>query len=158
LGDPGAGKTTLLKYLTVICAEGRAAVEIGLETNAGEPLPVLISLRGFAAEAAGRERNYSLVDYFYTYAREHLMVNLPAGFFEEVLGAGRAVVCLDGLDEVWAVGQRKVVTDAVKALAARFPRSRCVVTSRLVGYDEAPLSRSEFIHHTVQPLTDDDIR
>jgi len=159
LGDPGAGKTTLLKYLTVICAEGRAEAELGLKADGtGSPLPVFIPLREFAAECAERAQDYCLLDYLYTHAREHLMLNLPQGFFEDALEAGRCLVCLDGLDEVWTVGQRKAVTDEVKALASRFPRNRYIVTSRKVGYEEAPLDRRDFVHHTVLPLTDDDIR
>jgi hypothetical protein len=159
LGDPGTGKTTLLKYLTVICAEERAEAELDLKVgDGGSPLPVFIPLREFAAECAGRGQDYSLLDYFYTHAREHLLLNLPRGFFEEALDAGRGLVCLDGLDEVWAVGGRKIVRDAVKALVARFPRSHYLVTSRIVGYKEAPLDRRDFVHHTVLPLEDDDIR
>ncbi|MBM4432341.1 MAG: hypothetical protein FJ026_18635, partial [Chloroflexi bacterium] len=77
LGDPGAGKTTLLKYLTVICAEGRAEAELGLRADGtGSPLPVFIPLREFAAECARRDQDYCLLDYLYTHAREHLMLNL----------------------------------------------------------------------------------
>ena len=159
LGDPGAGKTTLLKYLTVICAEGRGETELGLKADgAGSPLPVFVPLREFAAECTGRGQDYCLLDYLYTHAREHLLLNLPGGFFEKALEAGRCLICLDGLDEVWAVGQRKAVSDAAKALAARYPRNRYLVTSRIVGYEEAPLDRRDFTHHTVLPLEDDDIR
>lgn len=159
LGDPGAGKTTLLKYLTVICAERQAEGQLGLRAGDGAPfLPVFISLREFAAKAAARDHDYSLLDYLYTHARERLLLNLGRGFFEEALKSGRCLICLDGLDEIWTVGQRKAVCDAVRALAARFPRSRYIVTSRVVGYEEAPLDRREFVHHTVLPLTDDDIR
>jgi len=159
LGDPGAGKTTLLKYLAVICAEGRAEAELGLRADGtGSPLPIFIPLREFAAECAGRDQDYCLLDYLYTHAREHFLLNLQRGFFEEALEAGRCLVCLDGLDEVWAVGQRAMVSDAVKALAARFPRSRYLVTSRLVGYEEVPLDRRDFTHHTILPFEDEDIR
>ncbi len=159
LGDPGSGKTTLLKYLTVICAEGRAEAELGLRGDGGEPLlPIFIPLREFAAECAGRDQDYCLLDYFYTHAREHLLLHLPRGFFETALETGRCLVCLDGLDEVWAVGGRKRVRDAVKALAARFPRGRYLVTSRIVGYEKAPLGGRDFIHHSVLPLSDEDIR
>jgi len=159
LGDPGTGKTTLLKYLTAICAEGRAEAELGLKADGGEPLlPVFIPLREFADECGQRDQDYCLLDYFYTHAREHLLLHLPRGFFETALEVGRCLVCLDGLDEVWAVGGRKRVRDAVKALAARFPRGRYLVTSRIVGYEKAPLGGRDFIHHSVLPLTDEDIR
>lgn len=157
LGEPGAGKTTLLKYLAVICAEGRAEAELGLAASAGSPLPLFIPLREFAAECAARDCDYNLLDYFYTYAREHLMLNLPRGFFKEALDAGRCLVCLDGLDEVWAVDRRKAITDAVRALATRYRNNRYLVTSRIVGYGEAPLDRRDFAHHTILPLEDADI-
>jgi len=160
LGDPGAGKTTLLKYLTVICAEGRAHEELGLTVgrDGDSPLPIFVPLREFAAECAQREEDYSLLDHLYTCAREHLLLNLAPGFFEEALEEGRGLVCLDGLDEVGAMGQRKDVRDAVKALAARYPRSRYLVTSRIVGYEEAPLDRRDFTHQTILPFEDEDIR
>ncbi|HDQ71370.1 MAG TPA: tetratricopeptide repeat protein [Chloroflexi bacterium] len=159
LGDPGAGKSTLLKYLTVICAEGRAGTELSLEANGDKPLlPIFIPLREFAAECDTRNQDYGLLDYLYTHAREHLLLHLPRGFFEQALEAGRCLVCLDGLDEVWAIGQRKTVTGAVKAFVSRFPHSRYIIASRIVGYDEAPLDRRDFVHHTILPLKDEDIQ
>jgi len=158
LGDPGTGKTTMLKYLTVICAEGRAVEELGLQGSDGRcPLPIFLSLREFAAEAARRQSDYTILDGIYTHAHEHLLLHLEPGFFEAALAAGCALVCLDGLDEVWSAAERKMFCDAVKALAARYPQSRYVVTSRVVGYEDAPLDRSEFSHHTVLPLSDEDI-
>ncbi|MFH1927164.1 MAG: tetratricopeptide repeat protein [Chloroflexota bacterium] len=98
------------------------------------------------------------MDYLYTHAREHLMLNLPQNFFEDALGSGRCVVCLDGLDEVWSPDQRKTVRDRVVALTNLYPRCRYVVTSRIVGYGEAPLDRRAFAHYTILPFEDDDIR
>ena len=159
LGHPGSGKTTLLKYLVVLSAEGRARAELGLGAEGdGSLLPIFVPLREFAAECAGRSQDYCLLDYLYTHAREHLLLNLPARFFEEALEAGRCLVCLDGLDEVWVVGQRKEVSDAVGALASRYPRNRYLVTSRIVGYEEAPLDRRQFAHYTVLPLEMEEIR
>lgn len=159
LGEPGAGKTTLLKYLAVICAEGRFHEELDLPASStGSPLPIFVSLRAFAGEWASRESDYTLLEYFHTYARERLLVNLPPSFFERALEEGRCILCIDGLDEVWAPGQRSTVCDAVRALASKYPRNRFLVTSRIVGYEDAPLDRSEFTHLTVLPLTEASIR
>ena len=67
-------------------------------------------------------------------------------------------MCLDGMDELGGAGARREVTTAVAALINRYPRNRFIVTSRIVGYDEAPLNRREFPHHTIQPLSDADIK
>jgi HEAT repeat protein/energy-coupling factor transporter ATP-binding protein EcfA2 len=154
LGDPGAGKTTLLKYLTLISSDHRAE-ELGLRADT---LPLFIRLRDFAAEQTQAAEAYSLLDYLYHHAHEHLQLNLPPDFFQEALRAGRCLVCLDGLDEVWAAQGRGAVCDQVEALASRYPRNRYLVTSRVVGYEQAPLSARAFRHYTVLPLEDGDVR
>jgi tetratricopeptide (TPR) repeat protein len=121
-------------------------------------LPLFIQLRDFAAAVTTLGRGYSLLDHVYDHAHQHLLLNLRTGLFEDALESGRCVVCLDGLDEVWAVGQRRFVRDAVTALVAKFPYARYIVTSRSVGYDEAPLDRREFDHYSILPLDDAQIR
>lgn len=160
LGDPGSGKTTLLKYLTVVCAtEEPESIPPGLlSEDGGVLLPIFVSLGDFSSEASARQQDYSLLDYLHTNARERLMLDLPAHFFEERLDKGQCLVCLDGLDEIWSVKQRKAAGDAVKALVSRFPKSHYVITSRIIGYEEAPLDPRDFVHHTVLPLTDENIR
>ena len=79
-------------------------------------------------------------------------------FFEGALERGECCVCFDGLDELGAAGLRREITQAVSAMANRYPRNRFIVTSRIVGYDKAPLDRADLFHHTVQPLGDDDIK
>ena len=105
-----------------------------------------------------RQEGYNLVHYLYPHACERLQLRLPTGFFETALATGRCLVCLDDLDEVGTAGQRQLVVQAVQALAHLYPQNRYVVTSRVVGYEEAPLDRADFAPHTVLPLTDDGIR
>jgi HEAT repeat protein len=155
LGDPGAGKTTLLKYITLAFAQGRSD---RLDLPDEERLPIFVQLYDYVAKRAGRTGDYSLVDYLYTHAHESLMLDLPAGSIETELAQGNCCVCLDGLDELGSAGLRREVTAAVAALANRYPNNRYLVTSRVVGYNEAPLDRRDFIHFTVLPFNEDDIR
>ncbi len=154
LGDPGAGKTTLLKYITIAFAQ-KQSHKLGLSEDR---LPIFARLYDYIAKQAERQGDYSLVDYLYTQARENLLLTLEPGFFEAALDRGECCVCLDGLDELGEAGLRREVTAAVSALVTRYPRNRYIVTSRIVGYEEAPLDRRDFVHHTVLPFTDDDIR
>jgi HEAT repeat protein/GTPase SAR1 family protein len=155
LGDPGAGKTTLLKYITVAFAQD-CGDWLGL---AGESrLPIFIRLADYMTQKRKRNEDYSPVRYLYTQARENLaLLNLPERFFEEALERGECCLCLDGLDELGQAGLRREVSQAVTALAHRYPRNRFLITSRQVGYQEAPLSDREFIHHTILPFSDEDI-
>jgi len=155
LGDPGAGKTTLLKYITLAFAQSQSD-KLGLSE---ERLPIFVRLYDYVAKRPERsDKGFSLVDYLYVHARENLHLALEPNFFESELERGNCCVCLDGLDELGGAGLRREVTAAVAALVNRYRGNRFVITSRSVGYAEAPLDRREFIHHTVLPLSDDDIR
>jgi predicted NACHT family NTPase len=158
LGDPGAGKTTLLKYITLASAQGQSS-KLGPLGLTEDRLPIFIRLYDYIAKRPERsDKGFSLVDYLYVQARENLQLTLESGVFESELERGNCCVCLDGLDELGGAGLRREVTNAVASLANHYPRNRFIVTSRIVGYEEAPLDKREFVHHTVLPLTDDDIR
>ncbi|MBM3129709.1 MAG: DUF4062 domain-containing protein [Chloroflexi bacterium] len=150
LGDPGAGKSTLLRYLALMAAQNIGGAT-GPSPLPESRLPILIPLRRFAASSQ------SLVDFFYTYAKQAYQLELACGFFERALDDGRCLVLFDGLDEVVVSDQRVEVRDAVAALATRYPKNRFVVTSRIVGYESAPLDRRAFAHHTVMPFTESEI-
>ena len=55
---------------------------------------------------------------------------------QEALEHGRAVLLLDGLDEIPTLAQRDLVRDAVAAYATRYARSRLVVTCRTLSYQD----------------------
>jgi predicted NACHT family NTPase len=165
LGDPGAGKSTLLRYLALTAAlqadEGRRTNDQSPSSSVVRPsssvirlerrLPILLPLRRFAASSE------ALVDFLYTYAKQTYQLELPHGFFERALEAGRCLVLFDGLDEVTASDQRVEVRDAVAALATRYSKNRFVVTSRIIGYESAPLDRNTFAHHTIMPFNESEI-
>lgn len=159
LGDPGAGKTTLLKYLTVACATKQHERVLGSSSNEKALLlPIYVPLREFVGEVSNRNSDYNLIDYFVSRAYAHLNVSLSHKFFLDWLDSGNCCIAFDGLDEVWSVDQRKAVTDTVQALVSRFPKNIYIVTSRIVGYPEAPLDGRDFLHCTVLEFDDSDIQ
>jgi hypothetical protein len=129
LGDPGAGKTTFLKYLALQLALGQGQA-IGL----GNRLPILVPLSGFAnALATG---NVRLDDYIAGYFHD-IGVDLPvAELLQQALAQGRALVLLDGLDEVKETGLRHTVVQQVVDFytAQRRRGNKFVLSSRIVGY------------------------
>lgn len=146
LGDPGAGKSTLARYLALTLAD--ASAEGPLSVLAGW-LPLLVELRTYA-DARWRDRTFlDLIDYLH--ATEGL--GLPKPVVESFLREnGKVVVIFDGLDELFDPSLREMVAHQIAGFAARYPRARLVVTSRVIGYRRAVLDAAGFSHHMLQDL------
>jgi HEAT repeat protein/energy-coupling factor transporter ATP-binding protein EcfA2 len=146
LGDPGAGKSTLVRYLALALV-GEEGVE-ELSALAGW-LPLLVELRSYAEP---RWLDSTFLDFLHhLHATEGL--GLPKEALEGYLHSdGRAVVLFDGLDEIFDRAGRETVARQIAAFAARYPKTRIVVTSRKIGYRESVLADAQFAHHTLQDL------
>jgi energy-coupling factor transporter ATP-binding protein EcfA2 len=154
LGGPGSGKTTLCRFLSVVIAG-----EIQLPGVAPERslIRLLLPFREYTRESA----SLSIIEFLYGQARTQLSIALPEGFLEDVLEAGRAVLLLDGLDEVGRPEDRAAMRDRVLAFCRAYPRTPLLVTSRIAGYDEAPLAADggeAFAHLHLADFEDEDLR
>lgn len=129
LGDPGNGKSTASHVMIYEAAKDDAA-----------PLPFLVILREFAGPGLSR----SVVDYLEDRLSTVYQCRPPEGFVEHVLETGQALVVFDGLDELLDTSHRRAVTDAVGLFCNRYPLVRTLVTSRRVGYHQAPMDRRQF--------------
>jgi formylglycine-generating enzyme required for sulfatase activity/energy-coupling factor transporter ATP-binding protein EcfA2 len=169
LGDPGSGKTTLLRYLALLyardMAEGTALVQerLGLSESESGWLPVLLPLRRLGAYLKARypveegtEGHALLLDHLYQML-EGERVSLPRGFFDPYLEGGRAVVLLDGLDEVADPDLRRRVSRLVESFTAAYPHCRYVVASRIVGYTGPARLGEEYTTTTVRDFTMADV-
>jgi hypothetical protein len=141
LGDPGSGKTTLLHFLTLIYARSRAAERLGVPEAEADRLPIFVPLAAFD-DMRDKQPDLRLQDFLALYY--DIRRGLPglAPLFQRALESGRALVLFDGLDEVLDVNTRRFVADQVSALMNEWtPRGvRFVLSSRVVGYREAPVS------------------
>lgn len=138
LGDPGAGKSTLLKHLALHLARDESG-----------PLPILLPLNAYA-EALQREE-IGLQAYlarYYAARRKELEGIEP--LFDVALAEGQAVVLLDGLDEVQErrLFVNRLVEDFVAAHRTE-GGNRFVVTSRIVGYRDAPFTAANWPVYTL---------
>ncbi|WP_422772741.1 HEAT repeat domain-containing protein [Plantactinospora sp. WMMC1484] len=148
LGDPGSGKSTAARYVTLSLTGGPVDDRL---TALADHLPLLIELRSFVTLAAeGRCDNF--VDYLDHRAgtdglgidRTTLLRHLGVG--------GRAVMILDGLDEVFDRHRREEVARQIAGFAANHPQVRMIVTSRIIGYSRRILTSVGFVHYTLQDL------
>ena len=152
LGDPGAGKTTFLKYVALRLALGQGR-DFGLEGY----LPILIPLSAYANALSERDIPLQafLGDYY-----AGLGLPLPVGdLLTTALSQGRALLLMDGLDEVQSLLQRTTLVERIVQFFAFHRRAgnKFVLTSRIVGYREAPPRAEGLVEATLVDFDDDDI-
>ncbi|MEN8166999.1 MAG: SUMF1/EgtB/PvdO family nonheme iron enzyme [Pseudomonadota bacterium] len=166
LGDPGSGKTTLLRYLTLPYAKDLAdkTTQVREKLNTNEPgrLPIFLPLREIgiflkSAPQDGTEGHAQLLEYLQrSLAKER--IELPVDFFDEWLDSGKAVVLLDGMDEVADPDLRRRVARLVEAFVRAYPDCRYVVTSRIVGYSGPARLGESFATTIVRDFTLSDVK
>ncbi len=151
LGAPGSGKTTLMSYFAVMLAQTQPQI-LGLDSNT-DWLPILIRMRDLA-----RYPDKSILEYARVFAEKTMTVKtLPVGFFEHWLEDGRALILLDGLDEVAEEGKRYDVVRRIENFLGQFDRNRAIITSRPAGYRRDFFRTEEFPHYQMQPFDDQKI-
>jgi HEAT repeat protein len=147
LGAPGSGKTTLMSYFAVAFATEETPVNLGL---VGEHLPILVRIRDWV-----RSTHTHLLDYVRWFATDKLAVkDLPPGFFEHWLEAGKALILLDGLDEVASDSRRDEVVNQIECFLQQeaYRHNPTIITSRPAGYKQAYFRTEEFPHYDLQPF------
>ncbi|RME41053.1 MAG: NACHT domain-containing protein, partial [Caldilineae bacterium] len=152
LGDPGAGKTTFLKYLALNLAHGKGK-ELGLDGR----LPVLLPLSAYAN--ALKENDVRLDAFIARYFAE-TVGDAPIGqMLGDALKGGRALILLDGLDEVRELALRNTVAERVVDFYAAHRRAgnKFVLTSRVVGYRQVRPTAEGLVECTLVDFDDDEI-
>jgi NACHT domain len=146
-GDAGSGKTTLLQWLAVNAAkrtfEGRLA-------DLNDSVPFFIQLRRYADGPLPAPEAF--VDQV-----AHVVSGLmPQRWVEGQLAAGRALVLIDGVDELPAT-RREEVSIWLEDLCRQYPYSHYVVTSRPPAVADGWLSEDDFDHARLEPMSMRDV-
>ncbi|WP_433272710.1 NACHT domain-containing protein [Actinosynnema sp. CS-041913] len=144
LGDPGAGKSTLVAKL---------AHDIAIDgvSSARDRVPFLMVLRNFSK--AFRKGGRGLAYHLEQICADPYNLVVPPDAIEYLLHNGRAVVLLDGLDELVSPELRRNVVQLVDGFVSRYPQVTVIVTARRVGYSDAPLDPSLFAVGGVSRMT-----
>ena len=147
-GEAGGGKSTLLRWLAITAARGGFTGELS-ELNGH--VPFLIKLRSHAGQALPRPEEY-LDD-----VAGNLSGLMPRGWVHRRLLSGRALLLVDGVDEV-TDSQRPAVRQWLQQIVAQFPSIRIVVTSRPAAAAAGWLRAEGFGTVFLEPLGPADLR
>jgi HEAT repeat protein len=150
LGAPGSGKTMLVSYFALMLCETQQSdpTQISLEKDANY-LPIVVRIRDWILQP-----NMDLLEYLRWDAKKNSYTKeLPVGFFEHWLEQGRALILLDGLDEVVDEVQRIKVAKQIDMFLYRYQDNPAVITSRPAGY-KGHFKSNEFPHYTLESFDD----
>ena len=175
IGDPGCGKTTLLSYIALTYArslraltgadndDGKNTVQKRFGLNESDCLPILLPLRSLGGHLKenhsdpGKDGPAILLNYLFEYYRNQ-SIALPDKFFDAALEKGKAVLLLDGMDEVAEAKTRQRAARLIEKFAERYPDCRFIVTSREVGYEGAARIGAEFGLARVREFSNVEVR
>jgi hypothetical protein len=151
LGDPGGGKSTFAQWLCfTLCADEPPRIVGGRQVT-----PLLVLAREFARERM--QRHSSVLDHIINILETKYQIDsVPRTLVRHLLANGHLLVIFDGLDEVIIPGYRQEVMDCIDAFADEYPAAPILATSRVVGYDRAPLRR-HFTVFKVAPFDESEI-
>ncbi|RJQ75735.1 NACHT domain-containing protein [Pseudonocardiaceae bacterium YIM PH 21723] len=144
-GEAGSGKTTLLQWLAVRAARGEL-----------DFMPVFLRLRRYSGRELPRPEE------FLQTSVAHIADQMPAGWMHEQLAGGRALILVDGVDEL-PESRRDAARRWLQELVIAYPAAGYVVTSRpaaasghwldgagFTGYETLPMGMADiqaFVDH-----------
>jgi hypothetical protein len=151
LGNPGGGKSTTS---TKICYD--LATRYSDRLFAGrEVTPVLVTLREYGGQK--KTTNCSIIQFVEQQATSRYQLKPPANAFEYLLLNGRLLIVFDGLDELLDTSYRQEITSNVEAFCRLYPSVPVLVTSREVGYEQAPLDEKVFEVFRLAPFDEEQV-
>ncbi len=119
MGKPGSGKTAFLKSIAINCNQGI------FQPNY---LPIFLSLKNFAEETQCRNQ-INLSHYLYEY---WLDFGISEQELVKIFAHGRALILLDGLDEVPEKYSNKIIQE-IQKFTDKFYKNQIIITSRIAS-------------------------
>lgn len=146
-GTAGSGKTTLTSWLATCLATSQDA-DRGLPqalSNWAGRIPIVVPLRQVSNTVGELLTSDSLIRV------SPLFGTQPGGWLEGILASGKAVVFLDGLDEV-REERRADAKKWVRFLSSEYPEIDIILTTRPEALDFSLLSELEYNAVELKPL------
>jgi hypothetical protein len=136
LGNPGGGKSTCSQKFCYDLVNPNSERLL----NGRQITPVLIVLRDYGVKK--KKNDCSLLEFIELTAKTKYQITPPPGAFEYLLLNGYLAVNFDGLDELTDTSYRQEIRDDAELFCNLYPSVPVLITSRAIGYQEAPLDAS----------------
>lgn len=146
-GDAGSGKTTLLQWVAVRAASSTFE---GSLSFLNDYTPFFIRLRQCV------DRGLPAPQEFPELTVSSIADSMPKGWVHERLKSGKALILVDGLDEVSQI-KREEVRTWLRELVSNFPDVRYILSSRPPAANEGWLFPEGFQDAMMQSMTLQDI-
>lgn len=149
LGNPGAGKSTFAFKLCYSLATHPSQLPL---MGRQDFVPILVVLREYGAKK--HSHDYSILQFIKTKVQADYQIEPPPGAIEALLQGERAVVIFDGLDELLDTSSRQEISRDVESFCHLYPALPVYITSREVGYEQAPLDETNFEIFHLNPFNE----
>lgn len=118
LGKPGSGKSTFLKHIAIQCNQGWLQ---------SDRVPIFIGIKAFA-DYAREIGNFNLLNYIH---QEFASFGITdSSVPEKILEYGRAIILLDGLDEV-SKEEGDAVVKGINTFCNQYFRNKFIISCRI---------------------------
>lgn len=141
-GEAGSGKTTLLQWLAVSSARQRFPAALD-EWN--DTVPFFVRLRSHVGDDLPQPKDFPAS------INPTLAERMPEGWAAQQMENGRALLLIDGVDEL-REDERDKAADWLRNLLATYPDARYVVTSRPPAVEEHWLREEKFASAFLEPM------
>lgn len=141
VGVAGSGKTTLLKHLACVTAERSQFQELDL-------LPLLVPI----ISLVGEDSHSSFYERLCQFIAERTESRFE-GVIREAIGSSKAIVLLDGLDEIVNSDYIERVLFDLEVFCQQHPNTRVILTTRPKGWRQI----TGFFHCEIQPFSEEQI-
>ncbi|WTW98778.1 NACHT domain-containing protein [Streptomycetaceae bacterium NBC_01309] len=150
-GAAGSGKTTLMQWLATTAARRDF---VGPLAHLNGRIPFVLPMRTIIRH---NEKSLPPPGEFLRAANNLRASAQPQRWADAVLASGRALLLVDGLDEV-PQSFRNLTRQWLGELTAEFPETRCVVTARPSATPEGWLNHHGFEELALAPMSRADVR
>ncbi|WP_020108298.1 NACHT domain-containing NTPase [Nocardia sp. 348MFTsu5.1] len=131
MGDPGAGKSTFVQHMKK-------------QISSIQPhIPVIEIVCRHYSKSAWAE---SLLEHAADIVNAEYSISISARDLEHMLLLGRVCLVFDGLDEITDQIRRAKMIARIESLVVQYPSCSVLATTRLLGYERAPMRNPLFVH------------